>query len=121
MPPVTPAHWNGVKSAHSPGPVCPQNLPNISNTTEALKTMTTGRLRTLKRLIPLLLNQSEDCLYLNIFTPYPCKLILCYHLFNSLNQFEDQDNSLPSNPYHLTLESNECRSTFHRPNLNLFE
>ncbi|CAG2105128.1 unnamed protein product [Medioppia subpectinata] len=69
MPPVTPAIWSGTRSAHTLGSVCPQKLINISNETESLKTMTTGRLNILKRLLPALHNQSEDCLYLNIYAP----------------------------------------------------
>ncbi|RWS31835.1 hypothetical protein B4U80_10993 [Leptotrombidium deliense] len=69
MPPVTSAHWNGIKSAHITGPVCPQKLPDIKNDTIALQRMTQGRLNVLKRLLPMLQNQSEDCLYLNIYTP----------------------------------------------------
>jgi len=69
MPPVTPSNWIGIKSALSPGPVCPQNFPDISNETEALKVMTKNRLKLLKRILPTLSNQSEDCLYLNIFSP----------------------------------------------------
>lgn len=70
MPPVTPPTWSpGTRSAHSFGSVCPQKIINISNETEALKTMTQGRLNILKRLLPTLQNQSEDCLYLNIYAP----------------------------------------------------
>jgi neuroligin len=69
MPPVTPAIWSGTRSAQSSGPVCPQKLIDVNNETEALKTMTTGRLNILKRLLPTLQNQSEDCLYLNIYAP----------------------------------------------------
>ncbi|GIY05723.1 neuroligin-4, X-linked [Caerostris darwini] len=69
MPPVTPAHWRGIKMVDKFSPVCPQKLPDIKNETEALKRMPTGRLDHLKRLIPLLQNQSEDCLYLNIYVP----------------------------------------------------
>lgn len=69
MPPVTPAHWNGVKTSVTHGPVCPQRLPDISNETAALEHMTTYRLAALKRMIPFLRNQSEDCLTLNIYTP----------------------------------------------------
>lgn len=69
MPPVTPPHWKGVRSADHLSSVCPQKLPDISNETEALKRMPVGRLDYLKRLIPFLTNQSEDCLYLNIYTP----------------------------------------------------
>ncbi|KAG8199759.1 hypothetical protein JTE90_000852 [Oedothorax gibbosus] len=69
MPPVTPPHWKGVKPADQLSPVCPQKLPDIGNETEALKRMPAGRLDYLKRLLPFLKNQSEDCLYLNIYAP----------------------------------------------------
>lgn len=69
MPPVTGAIWSGVKIADKFGPVCPQMLPDISNETAALRRMPRGRLEYLRRLLPYLENQSEDCLYLNIYAP----------------------------------------------------
>lgn len=50
-------------------PACPQTLPDVSNEREALRFVTRGRLQYLRRLLPYLRNQSEDCLYLNIYAP----------------------------------------------------
>ncbi|CAG2172152.1 unnamed protein product, partial [Oppiella nova] len=85
MPPVTPAIWSGTRSAHTLGSVCPQKLINISNETESLKTMTGGRLSILKRLLPTLHNQSEDCLYLNIFAPANVILELSFPIILELS------------------------------------
>lgn len=63
MPPVSGALWHGVKHADKFGPVCPQKLPELSDK------MPKGRVEYLKRLLPYLKNQSEDCLYLNIYAP----------------------------------------------------
>ncbi|KAG8321950.1 neurexin protein binding [Homalodisca vitripennis] len=69
MPPVTGAMWTGVRMANRFSPVCPQRLPDLKNETAALKRMPRGRLEHLKRILPYLNNQSEDCLYLNIYVP----------------------------------------------------
>ncbi|KAJ8683521.1 hypothetical protein QAD02_019313 [Eretmocerus hayati] len=61
--------WEGNKLAEKLGPVCPQRLPDISDEQETLNHMPKGRLEYLKRILPHLRNQSEDCLYLNIYAP----------------------------------------------------
>lgn len=63
MPPVSGALWQGVKVANKFGPVCPQKLPELS------EKIPRGRSEYLRRLLPYLQNQSEDCLYLNIYAP----------------------------------------------------
>lgn len=68
-PTRTASPWDGVKLADKMGASCPQQLPDISNETIALQTMPVGRLQYLRRLLPYLRNQSEDCLFLNIYAP----------------------------------------------------
>ncbi|RWS30149.1 uncharacterized protein B4U80_03045 [Leptotrombidium deliense] len=84
MPPVTAAHWSNIKNAHSAAPVCPQTLPDIKNETFALQRMTYGRLSVLKRMLPMLQNQSEDCLYLNIYTPVA--LVFEIRIFSAISK-----------------------------------
>jgi len=69
MPPVTPSMWRNPRLADAFPPVCPQTPPEIGNRTEALLELPRGRLVYLEKLLPLLVNQSEDCLYLNIYVP----------------------------------------------------
>jgi len=69
MPPISPMPWHGVRLMDKYGPACPQTLPDVSNEKEALRFVTRGRLQYLRRLLPYLRNQSEDCLYLNIYAP----------------------------------------------------
>ncbi|XP_034824591.1 neuroligin-1-like isoform X2 [Maniola hyperantus] len=66
-PPAQP--WPGTRLADTFAPVCPQRYPDISNKSAALSKMPLGLYNELRATIPLLANQSEDCLYLNIFVP----------------------------------------------------
>ncbi|CAH1118454.1 unnamed protein product [Phaedon cochleariae] len=69
MPPVTPSLWRTTRLADRFSPVCPQRLPDISNRSEALLEFPKGQLLHLEKILPLLANQSEDCLYLNLYVP----------------------------------------------------
>ncbi|KAM3955841.1 LOW QUALITY PROTEIN: neuroligin-4, Y-linked [Aphomia sociella] len=68
-PTRTPSPWDGVRVSDRPGPACPQKLPDLNDERTILEKMPKGRLEYMKRLMPYLKNQSEDCLYLNIFAP----------------------------------------------------
>lgn len=63
MPPVTPTPWRGIKLADTLPPACPQRPPAPD------ESLPRQRQAYLKRLVPLLVNQSEDCLYLNLYVP----------------------------------------------------
>ncbi|XP_049947881.1 neuroligin-2-like [Schistocerca serialis cubense] len=68
-PPQPPLAWQGTRLADTLGPVCPQRPPDISNRTAALLRMPRGRYLQLRRMLPLLRNQSEDCLFFNLYVP----------------------------------------------------
>ncbi|KAJ6649750.1 Neuroligin-4, Y-linked [Pseudolycoriella hygida] len=67
MPPVTPSTWRNTRLADRFAPVCPQVPPVHGD--DALFDIPRGRLAQLRRIMPLLANQSEDCLYLNLYVP----------------------------------------------------
>lgn len=68
-PPQPPISWPGTRLADTFGAVCPQKYPDLSNKTASLMIMPKGRYHYLRKLVPLLVNQSEDCLFLNIYVP----------------------------------------------------
>ncbi|XP_026467551.1 neuroligin-4, Y-linked-like [Ctenocephalides felis] len=76
MPPGTAPPWTGLRSANHLPPVCPQTPPPLTASSMGRNPSSSGgsgvspgRYAQLKRLLPYLRNQSEDCLYLNIYAP----------------------------------------------------
>lgn len=61
-----PPPWHGLKIFTTLSPVCPQNLPLINSTNNQLSA---GRYDQLKRLLPFLKHENEDCLFLNLYVP----------------------------------------------------
>lgn len=61
--------------------MCPQNLPSLNNSNNLISA---GRYDQLKRLLPFLRDESEDCLFLNLYVPkwgnYTL-IYLCYFIF----------------------------------------
>jgi len=79
MPPGSPPQWRGKKSADTFGPVCPQHLPDLHNRTKNF--MSEGSAIYVRRLFSYLQrNQSEDCLYLNIYAPAQKRGKYCHHI-----------------------------------------
>lgn len=76
MPPVTPSTWKSTRLADHFSPVCPQSPPVSPSGPEALLEIPRERLAQLRRLLPLLTNQSEDCLYLNLYVPRAGELFI---------------------------------------------
>ncbi|XP_075979907.1 uncharacterized protein LOC142979037 [Anticarsia gemmatalis] len=66
MPPVSAPPWPGVKMATHFAPVCPQSFPPMKKENPPSK----GRQLYMTQLKKFLKNESEDCLYLNIYVPY---------------------------------------------------
>ncbi|XP_065570177.1 neuroligin-4, Y-linked-like isoform X2 [Artemia franciscana] len=71
LPPASPGSWTGVKLAAMHGPACPQIPPDVTNRTKWLKQIPRLWLNRMEKLISFIGNQSEDCLYLNIYRPAP--------------------------------------------------
>ncbi|KAK2589120.1 hypothetical protein KPH14_001945 [Odynerus spinipes] len=63
-PPRSPQPWRGVRQSQEFAPVCPQVLPNLRDEVKP------ARYEYLERHLLYLKNQSEDCLYLNIYAPH---------------------------------------------------
>jgi len=67
LPPTSPVtRWDGVRTALKFKPVCPQPLPNLNDVAKRAPAAVVDRLR---RTVPFLEQQQEDCLYLNVYVP----------------------------------------------------
>lgn len=70
MPPGAPPSWTHILNAFYMKPVCPQMFPNSDGNIGSPNKMPPERNVFIKKMKPFLKNESEDCLYLNIYVPH---------------------------------------------------
>jgi hypothetical protein len=70
LPPTSPTTrpWTGIRTAMKFKPVCPQPMPDFE---ELQRTAPDFVIEHLKRIVPFIERQQEDCLYLNVYVPAP--------------------------------------------------
>lgn len=68
MPPGSAPKWSGTRAALNFAPVCPQKFPDTLQ-------MRPERRKYFEDLKQYLLNESEDCLYLNVYAPFQGKFL----------------------------------------------
>jgi len=74
MPPTSSMEkWDGIRVAVKFRPVCPQRLPKVA---ELERRLPIGRVEHLKRILPYLERQNEECLNLNIYVPFRGKFVM---------------------------------------------
>ena len=89
---MTVAPWKETLLANRFAPVCPQHLPPgvlPSNTSSSSFRLSSARLASIRRVAPLLRDQSEDCLYLNVYTPASGAQIVTQSSLEQINQISD--------------------------------
>jgi hypothetical protein len=65
-------------------PACPQAAPEVTiSSPEALLHLPRGRVTLMRKLLPMLANFSEDCLYLNLYIPRPGESLFRWKLLRS--------------------------------------
>lgn len=102
MPPVTPSTWKSTRLADRFSPVCPQLPPVAPTGPEALLEIPRERLAQIRRLLPLLANQSEDCLYLNLYVPRTGQCIISAS-FNSFRANREKEDNLHLNEHNVNI------------------
>jgi hypothetical protein len=88
MPPSSPLPWQGIKYANKLENVCPQKLPNLADSNGYNK----GRYDQIKKILPFLKSESEDCLYLNLYvTSFGKFFIFYFHFKNKIKKLRENE------------------------------
>ena len=79
MPPTSSLEkWTGLKTADNFAPVCPQHMPDFE---ELKQRMPRKKFERIKKISEFLKFQDEECLFLNIFIPFPGNFYLFHKIF----------------------------------------
>ena len=95
MPPTSSMEkWDGVRVALKFRPVCPQRVPDVNR---LQRDVPTERVDHIKRLLPFLDKQNEECLNLNVYVPVrgASRLTSCL-LYTSPSPRDRQKSRMPS-------------------------
>lgn len=70
MPPGAPPSWTDTYNAFEMKPVCPQMFPDSNSNIGSRNRVSPERSIFIQKMKPFLKDESEDCLYLNVYVPH---------------------------------------------------